>query len=52
MGRRCCALSNGFLVEWIDWVPDDLFAQMPVMDHGDFLIPDEIHFEFARFVRP
>jgi L-alanine-DL-glutamate epimerase-like enolase superfamily enzyme len=34
------ALSNGFLVEWIDWVPDDLFAQMPVMDHGDFLIPD------------
>jgi len=34
------ALSNGFLVEWIDWVPDDLFAQMPVMDRGDFLIPD------------
>jgi L-alanine-DL-glutamate epimerase-like enolase superfamily enzyme len=33
------ALSNGFLVEWIDWVPDDLFAEMPVMDHGDFLIP-------------
>ena len=25
------ALSNGFLVEWIDWVPDDLFAEMPVM---------------------
>jgi L-alanine-DL-glutamate epimerase-like enolase superfamily enzyme len=34
------ALSNGFLVEWIDWVPDDLFAQMPVLDRGDFLIPD------------
>ena len=34
------ALSNGFLVEWIDWVPDDLFAQMPVMDRGDFLVPD------------
>jgi len=34
------ALSNGFLVEWIDWVPDDLFEQMPVMEGGDFLIPD------------
>ena len=34
------ALANGFLVEWIDWVPEDLFAQMPVMDRGDFLIPD------------
>jgi L-alanine-DL-glutamate epimerase-like enolase superfamily enzyme len=34
------ALGNGFLVEWIDWVPDDLFAQMPVMDRGDFLIPN------------
>jgi L-alanine-DL-glutamate epimerase-like enolase superfamily enzyme len=34
------ALSNGFLVEWIDWVPEDLFAEMPVMQGGDFLIPD------------
>jgi L-alanine-DL-glutamate epimerase-like enolase superfamily enzyme len=34
------ALSNGFLVEWIDWVPDDLFAEMPVMQAGEFLIPD------------
>src|SRR6266446_4568263 len=34
------ALANGFLVEFIDWTPPDLFAQMPVMDHGDFLIPD------------
>ena len=34
------ALSNGFLVEWIDWVPEDLFAEMPVMQAGDFLIPD------------
>ncbi len=33
------ALGNGFLVEWIDWVPEDLFAQMPIMDRGDFLIP-------------
>jgi L-alanine-DL-glutamate epimerase-like enolase superfamily enzyme len=34
------ALVNGFLVEWIDWVPEDLFAEMPVMEGGDFLIPD------------
>jgi L-alanine-DL-glutamate epimerase-like enolase superfamily enzyme len=34
------ALSNGFLVEWIDWVPEDLFAEMPALDGGDFLIPD------------
>ncbi len=34
------ALSNGFLVEWIDWVPENLFAEMPVMQGGDFLIPD------------
>ncbi|MGH7374693.1 MAG: mandelate racemase/muconate lactonizing enzyme family protein, partial [Candidatus Rokuibacteriota bacterium] len=34
------ALSNGFLVEWIDWVPEDLFTEMPVMDGGDFLVPD------------
>jgi L-alanine-DL-glutamate epimerase-like enolase superfamily enzyme len=34
------ALSNGFLVEWIDWVPEDLFAEMPVLEGGDFLIPD------------
>jgi len=34
------ALSNGFLVEWIDWVPEDLFTEMPVLDGGDFLVPD------------
>jgi L-alanine-DL-glutamate epimerase-like enolase superfamily enzyme len=34
------ALSNGFLVEWIDWVPEDPFEQMPIMHAGDFLIPD------------
>lgn len=34
------ALSNGFLVEWIDWVPEDVFSEMPVMEGGDFLILD------------
>jgi L-alanine-DL-glutamate epimerase-like enolase superfamily enzyme len=34
------ALSNGFLVEWIDWTPPDLFAEMPVLDGGDFVVPD------------
>jgi len=34
------ALSNGFLVEWIDWAPEDLFAEMPVPEGGDFLVPD------------
>jgi L-alanine-DL-glutamate epimerase-like enolase superfamily enzyme len=34
------ALSNGFLVEWIDWVPEDLFVEMSVMQCGDFLVPD------------
>ncbi len=34
------ALSNGLLVEWIDWVPDDLFEHMPVLEGGAFLIPD------------
>jgi L-alanine-DL-glutamate epimerase-like enolase superfamily enzyme len=34
------AISNGFLVEWIDWVPEDLFTEMPVMDAGDFIVPD------------
>jgi L-alanine-DL-glutamate epimerase-like enolase superfamily enzyme len=34
------ALSNGFLVEWIDWVPEDLFAEMPVLEGGNFLVPD------------
>lgn len=27
-------------MEWIDWVPEDLFVEMPVMQDGDFLIPD------------
>jgi D-arabinonate dehydratase len=34
------ALSNGFLVEFIDWTPPDLFEQMPRCSEGHFRIPD------------
>ncbi len=34
------ALSNGFLVEFIDWAPPDLFEQMPQCSEGHFRIPD------------
>jgi L-alanine-DL-glutamate epimerase-like enolase superfamily enzyme len=34
------ALSNGFLVEFIDWTPPDLFAEMPRCKDGRFLIPE------------
>jgi len=34
------AIGNGFLVEWIDWVPEDLFTEMPEIDKGDFLVPN------------
>ncbi len=34
------ALSNGFLVEFIDWTPPDLFAEMPRCEDGHFRIPD------------
>jgi len=34
------ALSNGFLVEFIDWVPADLFEGMPRCEEGHFRIPD------------
>jgi len=33
------ALSNGFLVEFIDWTPPDLFEEMPVCRDGHFAIP-------------
>ena len=36
----CGALSNGFLVELIDWTPPDLFEQMPECKDGHFRIPD------------
>src|SRR6266571_3876524 len=34
------ALSNGFLVEFIDWTPPDLFEEMPACKDGHFRILD------------
>ena len=34
------ALPNSFLVEWIDWVPTDLFEGMPKCEGGAFRISD------------
>jgi len=34
------ALSNGFLVEFIDWAPPDLFEEIPKCSEGHFRIPD------------
>jgi len=34
------ALSNGFLVEFIDWAPPDLFEGMPRCEDGHFRIPE------------
>src|SRR2546422_7757780 len=34
------ALSNGFLVEFIDWTPGDLFAGLPTCEGGAFRVPD------------
>jgi L-alanine-DL-glutamate epimerase-like enolase superfamily enzyme len=34
------ALANGFLVEFIDWTPPDLFEQMPECVDGCFRIPE------------
>jgi L-alanine-DL-glutamate epimerase-like enolase superfamily enzyme len=37
----CGALSNGFLVELIDWTPPDLFEEMPQCQDGAFRIPNK-----------
>jgi L-alanine-DL-glutamate epimerase-like enolase superfamily enzyme len=34
------ALANGFLVEFIDWAPSDLFEELPRCREGHFPIPD------------
>jgi L-alanine-DL-glutamate epimerase-like enolase superfamily enzyme len=34
------ALANGFIVEFIDWTPPDLFDEMPACKDGHFLIPE------------
>jgi L-alanine-DL-glutamate epimerase-like enolase superfamily enzyme len=33
-------LSNGFLVEYMDWAPDDLFEHLPRCEDGAFQIPE------------
>jgi L-alanine-DL-glutamate epimerase-like enolase superfamily enzyme len=34
------ALSNGFLVEFMDWAPPDLFVELPRCEDGAFRVPD------------
>jgi L-alanine-DL-glutamate epimerase-like enolase superfamily enzyme len=33
------ALANGFLVEFIDWAPPDLFEELPACRNGHFAVP-------------
>jgi L-alanine-DL-glutamate epimerase-like enolase superfamily enzyme len=35
------ALSNGFLVEFMDWAPPDLFEELPACKDGFIRIPDK-----------
>src|SRR4029453_11336958 len=41
------ALSNGFLVELMDWAPPDLFAEQPRCEGGVFRIPDRLRHGMA-----
>lgn len=34
------ALANGFLVEYIDWTPPDLYEELPACKDGCFTIPE------------
>lgn len=36
----CGTLSNGFLVEFMDWMPPDLFEEIPACKDGCVRIPD------------
>ena len=36
----CGAISNGFLVELMDWMPPDLFEELPECKDGHIQIPD------------
>jgi L-alanine-DL-glutamate epimerase-like enolase superfamily enzyme len=36
----CGTLSNGFLVELMDWMPPDLFEEIPACKDGHIRIPD------------
>jgi L-alanine-DL-glutamate epimerase-like enolase superfamily enzyme len=35
------AISNGFLVELMDWMPPDLFEELPVCKAGEICIPEK-----------
>jgi L-alanine-DL-glutamate epimerase-like enolase superfamily enzyme len=35
----CGALANGFLVEFMDWAPPDLFEELPACRDGELRIP-------------
>jgi L-alanine-DL-glutamate epimerase-like enolase superfamily enzyme len=35
----CGTLSNGFLVEYMDWAPPDLYEELPQCKDGEFRIP-------------
>ncbi len=37
----CGTLSNGFLVEFMDWMPPDLFEEVPACKDGYVRIPDK-----------
>jgi L-alanine-DL-glutamate epimerase-like enolase superfamily enzyme len=37
----CGALSNGFLVEYMDWAPPELFEELPACKDGAFRIPSK-----------
>jgi L-alanine-DL-glutamate epimerase-like enolase superfamily enzyme len=37
----CGALANGFLVEYMDWAPPDLFEELPACKDGEFRIPEK-----------
>jgi len=36
----CGTLANGFLVEYMDWMPADLFEDIPACRDGEIRIPD------------
>ena len=37
----CGTLSNGFLVEYMDWAPPELYESLPPCKDGAFRIPDQ-----------
>jgi L-alanine-DL-glutamate epimerase-like enolase superfamily enzyme len=37
----CGAASNGFLVEYMDWAPPDLYEELPACKDGELRIPAE-----------